>query len=68
MPAGVFAVAGSDVVARVQALRRPAPRPSVWQLSLLLGLMALTVAAVAEAVRDTNLLFVTARAWESAGR
>ena len=60
-PAAVLAVAVTDVADRVRALRGPAPRLAVWRVALLLGLLAATAVAVAEAMYDTERLFELAQ-------
>lgn len=60
-PAVVLAAAVTDVADRVVALRGPAPRLTVWRVALLVGLLAATVAAVAEAMHDTERLFELAQ-------
>jgi hypothetical protein len=56
-PALVLAAAAADITRRVGALRRPAPRLIRWRVALLLGLLAATALAVAEAAHDTERLF-----------
>lgn len=57
----VLAAAASDVADRIGALRVPAPRLVLWRVGLLLGLLAATAVAVAEATHDTERLFELAR-------
>lgn len=57
----VLAAAASDVAARIGALRAPAPRLALWRIALLLGLLAATAIAVAEAMHDTEQLFELAQ-------
>ena len=61
-PAVVLAAAVTDIAARVGALRSPAPRLTLWRIALLIGLLAATTAAVAEAMHDTERLFELAQA------
>jgi Zn-dependent protease with chaperone function len=60
-PAVVLAVAATDVEARVQALRAPAPRRTLWRAALLIALLVATAAAVLEAAHDTERLFELAQ-------
>lgn len=60
-PAIVLAAAGSDVADRIGALRVPAPHLVLWRVALLLGLLAATAIAVAEAMHDTERLFELAQ-------
>jgi len=60
-PAVVLAAAVTDVTDRVGALRAPAPRLALWRVALLLGLLAATALAVAEAMHDTERLFELAQ-------
>ncbi len=60
-PAVVLGAAVADVADRVQALRCPAPRLTLWRVALLVGLLAATAAAVAEAMYDTERLFELAQ-------
>ncbi len=55
-PAGVLAVAATDVADRIGALGRPAPRLAWWRLGLPAGLLLATAVAVAVAMRDTQRL------------
>ncbi len=59
--AAVLAAAVTDVADRVGALRRPAPRLILWRVALLIGLLAATAAAVADAMHDTERLFELAQ-------
>lgn len=66
-PAVVLAAAVTDVADQVGALRGPAPRLAVWRVALLLGLLAATAVAVAEAMHDTERLFELAQSAYRAG-
>lgn len=46
-----------DLVARIDALRRPAPRLTLWRVALLVGLLAGAAVAVGAAAQDTERLF-----------
>ena len=61
-PAVVLAAAVTEITARVQALRAPAARMTVWQLTIVLTLLAATAGAVLEAAHDTERLFELAQA------
>jgi Zn-dependent protease with chaperone function len=67
-PAVVLASAVTDVAHRVGALRAPAPRLTLWRVALLLGLLAATTAAVAEALHDTERLVELAEGAYRAGQ
>lgn len=60
-PAVVLAAAATEVLTRVQALRIPAPRLTLWRVALLIALLAATAAAVFEAAHDTERLFELAQ-------
>src|SRR5262249_53177335 len=60
-PAAVLAVATQHVVARVQALRAPAPRPTAWRITALLALLLITVGSIVLAAHDTERLFELAK-------
>jgi Zn-dependent protease with chaperone function len=60
-PAVVLAAAVTEVAARVQALRAPAPRLTMWRVALLTALLIATAAAVLEAAHDTERLFELAQ-------
>jgi Zn-dependent protease with chaperone function len=55
-PAVVLAAAATQVAARVQALRAPAPRLTMWRVGLLVALLVATAAALLEAAHDTERL------------
>lgn len=57
----VLAAALGDVAERVGALRAPVPRLVIWRVAVLLGLLAATALAVAEAMHDTERLFELAQ-------
>lgn len=61
VPAVVLAAAATDVLTRVQALRSPAPRLTLWRVALLVALLVTTAAAVLEAAHDTERLFELAQ-------
>jgi Zn-dependent protease with chaperone function len=61
-PATVLAAAATELATRVQALRAPAPRLTLWRVALLVSLLAATAAAVLEAAHDTERLFELAQA------
>lgn len=61
VPAVVLAAAADDVIARVAALRAPAPQMTLWRIGLPSALMMATTIAVAIAVRDTERLFELAQ-------
>lgn len=67
-PAGALGAAISDIVDRVGALHAPTPRLVLWRLALLIGLLAATAAAVAEAMHDTEQLFELAQSAYRAGQ
>lgn len=60
-PAVVLAAAVTDIATRVGALRVAPTRLTLWRVALLVGLVLATVAAVAEAARDTERLFELAQ-------
>lgn len=66
-PAVVLAAAVTDFADRVFALRGPAPRLTLWRVALLVGLLASTAAAVAEAMHETERLFELAQSAYRAG-
>ncbi len=59
--AAVLAAATIEITARVDALRGPAPRVTLWRVGLLLGLLAGTALAVGAAAHDTEQLFELAQ-------
>jgi Zn-dependent protease with chaperone function len=61
-PAVVLAAAATEVVARVHALRGPAPRLTLWRVAPLIALLVATAAAVLEAAHDTERIFELAQA------
>jgi Zn-dependent protease with chaperone function len=61
LPVVVLAAAAADIAARVDALRSPAPRLTMWRVGLLLALLAATALAVIEAAHDTEKLFELAQ-------
>jgi Zn-dependent protease with chaperone function len=61
-PSVVLAATATEVAARIEALRGPAPRLSVWRVALLVVLLAATTAAVLEAAHDTERIFELAQA------
>jgi Zn-dependent protease with chaperone function len=61
-PAVVLAAAATEVVTRVQALRAPAPRLTLWRVALLVALLVATAAAVLEAALATERIFELAQA------
>lgn len=67
-PSVVLAAAGTDVVARVQALRGPAPRLTLWRVGLLVALLVATAVAVLQAAGDTERIFEIAQSAYQAGR
>jgi beta-lactamase regulating signal transducer with metallopeptidase domain len=60
-PALVLAAA-TEVVARVHAVRGPAPRLALWRVALLFALLVATAAPVLEAAQDTERIFELAQA------
>jgi Zn-dependent protease with chaperone function len=66
-PVAVLAIAATDLLARVQALRAPAPRLTLWRVGLLIALLAATATAVLAAEHDTERLFELAQAAYRAG-
>jgi beta-lactamase regulating signal transducer with metallopeptidase domain len=60
-PAVVLAAGGSDVAARVGALRAPAPRPVLWRIGTLTALLAATAVAIAIAMHVTESVFELAQ-------
>jgi hypothetical protein len=67
-PAVVLAAAVSEVADRIGALHAPAPRLTLWRVAVLIGLLAATAAAVAEAMHDTERLFELAQSAYRAGQ
>ena len=61
VPSVVLAAAATEIVARVQALRAPAPRLTLWRVALLVALLLATAATVLEAARETERLFELAQ-------
>lgn len=61
MPAAVLAAATTEVLERVQALCAPAPRLTLWRVTLLVALLVATTAAVLDAAHDTERLFELAQ-------
>jgi hypothetical protein len=61
VPAAVLAATATDLVTRIQALRDPAPRLTLWRVALLISLLLATTAAVVEAVHDTERFFELAQ-------
>lgn len=61
VPAAVLGVARNDVLARVAALRAPAPTLTFWRIGLPSALLLATTVAVAVAMRDTERLFELAK-------
>jgi Zn-dependent protease with chaperone function len=64
----VLAAAVTDLTARIGALRAPAVRLTWWRIALLIGLLAATAAALAEAMHDTERLFELAQATYRGGQ
>jgi Zn-dependent protease with chaperone function len=60
-PSPILAVATQHVVARVQALRTPAPRHTAWRITALLALLLITAASIVLAAHDTERLFELAK-------
>jgi Zn-dependent protease with chaperone function len=60
-PSVVLAAAATEIVARVQALRAPVPRLTLWRVALLVALLVATAATVLEAARETERLFELAQ-------
>ena len=60
-PSVVLAAAATEIVTRVQALRAPAPRLTLWRVALLVALLVATAATVLEAARETERLFELAQ-------
>jgi len=60
-PSVVLAAAATEIVTRVQALRAPAPRLTLWRVALLVALLLATAATVLEAARETERLFELAQ-------
>lgn len=58
----VMAASGSDVIARVEALRAPAPRLTLWRVSLMSLILLAGASAVLLAAHDTERLFELAQA------
>jgi hypothetical protein len=67
-PVALLAVAATDVLGRVTALRAPAPRLTLWRVTTLVALVAATAAAVLLAEHDTERLFELAQAAYRASR
>jgi hypothetical protein len=66
-PAVILAAAATEVLTRVEALRCPAARLTVWRVALLTALVVATTAAVLIAAHDTERLFELAqRAYRAA--
>lgn len=61
VPSVVLAAAATEIVTRVQALRAPAPRLTLWRVALLVALLVATAATVLEAARETERLFELAQ-------
>ncbi len=61
VPSVVLAAAATEIVTRVQALRAPAPRLTLWRVALLVALLLATAATVLEAARETERLFELAQ-------
>jgi len=61
-PTVVLAAATTELANRVEALRRPAPRMTLWRVALLVGLVAATAATVLEAAHDTERMLDLAQA------
>jgi hypothetical protein len=57
----VLAAAATEVADRIGALRAPAPRLTLWRVSLPMALLLATAAAVAVAMWDTERLFELAQ-------
>lgn len=69
LPAGVLAASGADLVARVAALDRPAPRLRVGRTVALTGVLAVALGAVGYGMHDTEHLFELAQAaWRATHR
>jgi Zn-dependent protease with chaperone function len=69
VPAAVLAATAIDVLIRVQALREPAPRLTLWRMAFLVALLLAAAAAVLEAAHDTERLFELAQsAYRSGNR
>ncbi len=58
----VMAASGSDVIARVEALRAPAPQLALWRVTLMTAILLAGIAAVLLAAHDTERLFEFAQA------
>lgn len=61
VPAAVLAAATNDILARVAALRAPAPTLTLWRIGVPSALLVATTVAVAIAMRDTERLFELAQ-------
>jgi len=61
VPSVVLAAAATEIATRVQALRAPAPRLTLWRVALLVALLLATAATVLEAARETERLFELAQ-------
>lgn len=61
-PLVALGAAATDVLQRVHALRAPAPRLTLWRVTLVAALLLATVAAVLEAAHDTEHIFELAQA------
>jgi Zn-dependent protease with chaperone function len=62
VPGAVLAATSTELATRIQALRNPAPRLTLWRVALLVALLLATTAAVMEAAHDTERLFDLAQA------
>jgi Zn-dependent protease with chaperone function len=62
VPTIVLAASTTELAARVDALRNPPPRMTLWRVALLIGLLAATAATVVEAAHDTERMFDLAQA------
>jgi hypothetical protein len=60
-PSVVLAAAATEVVTRVQALRAPAPRLTLWRVAFLVALLVAMAAAVLHAAHETEGLFELAQ-------